>query len=98
MTSLTFGLDYDGTFTACPELWGRFIKDAESLGHRVIIVTARHGNDHCVELIREDLKAVDCVIPQIHCSMGSKIHATKERGIDVDIWIDNDPDKIARGH
>lgn len=38
---LTFGMDFDNTFTACPELFGRFIKDAESLGHCVVLVTAR---------------------------------------------------------
>lgn len=41
MTTLTIGLDYDGTFTADPDLWRQFVSDCQRRGHSVICVTAR---------------------------------------------------------
>lgn len=35
MSSLVFGLDFDDTFTADPELWALFIREAQAKGHRV---------------------------------------------------------------
>lgn len=39
--SITFGLDYDDTFTADPDLWRQFVSDALRRGHAVVCVTGR---------------------------------------------------------
>lgn len=96
--SLTFALDFDHTFTACPEIWARFVNDAEANGHRVFIVTARPDDDENREQVRSALKAVGLILPQIYTAWCSKLHVMKERGIKVDIWIDDSPLTLVNGH
>lgn len=95
---LTFALDFDDTFTACPELWTSFVKQAEELGHTVYIVTARRNTEENRQEIREFLAGAGCDLQMVFSSLGSKIHAMKQRGIKVDIWIDDDPEKLVKGH
>jgi hypothetical protein len=96
--TLTFALDFDETFTACPSLWAEFIGKAKAQGHRVLIVTARRATDENHETVNEMLAHWGCQIPVIFTSLGSKIDAMKRRDIKVDIWIDDDPASLVRGH
>lgn len=96
--AMTFGLDFDDTFTACPELWSRFVTDCENQCFRVILVTARRETDENVKNIRECLKLHGCLLPIVFSNLGSKLDAVAKRGIKVDIWIDDDPEKLVRGH
>lgn len=98
MSQLTFGLDYDDTFTACPELWATFIQSAEAMGHRVVLVTARRDTDENNQGVREFLKESGVVLPIVFANLGSKLSAVKRRDIRVDIWIDDDPEKLVKGH
>lgn len=95
---LTFALDFDDTFTACPELWAMFINQAKSLGHTVYIVTARRGTTENADIIRDAMFDACCEVSVVFSSLGSKIHAMERRGIKVDIWIDDDPEKLVKGH
>ncbi len=95
---LTFAIDYDDTFTACSELWANFILDAEAKGHRVIVVTARRDTDKNLLLIRETLASWGITLPIVFSSLGSKLDAVRRREIKVDIWIDDDPEKLVNGH
>lgn len=95
---LTFGMDFDDTFTACPELWVPFIQQAESAGHRVLIVTARRDTDENRATIQGFLAEWKCVNHVVFAALGSKLHAVKKRDIKVDIWIDDDPEKLVNGH
>lgn len=95
---LTIGLDYDNTFTADPKLWSTFVNLARSLGHRVIIVTARRETQENVDDINAMLDHWGCQMMVVFSSLGSKLHAVEKRGIKVDIWIDDDPEKLVRGH
>jgi hypothetical protein len=95
---LTFALDFDHTFTACPDLWARFVNDAEANGHRVFIVTARPDDDENREQVRSMLKAFGLTLPQIYTEWCSKLHVMKQREIKVDIWIEDDPFRLVHGH
>ncbi|MFO0940119.1 MAG: hypothetical protein U0930_05065 [Pirellulales bacterium] len=98
MKSLTIGLDYDDTFTADFVLWAGFIRQAILLGHRVLMVTARRETEENVDQINSHLDQYQCQIPIYFTSLRSKIDYMKERGINVDIWIENDPVTLVRGH
>lgn len=98
MKQLTIGMDYDNTFTADPKLWSMFVQKARSLGHRVIIVTARQNTEENNDDINAMLDHWSCQMPIIFSSLGSKLHAVEKRGIDIDIWIDDDPVSLVRGH
>lgn len=90
--SLIFALDYDGTYTADPELWGYFINKAQILGHKVICVTARL-NEECQH--HELKRALPGGIPVIFCgSKPKRQHALEEHGIEIDIWLDDYPEGI----
>lgn len=85
----TIAIDYDGTWTADPELFRFIAARSWARGHRVLVVTARvsgHG-----EVTRECEPYVDRVLfsgaeyKRAHCdAMGEK----------VDIWIDDMPGMI----
>lgn len=38
---MRIALDYDGTYTADPQLWDEFIRNAKARGHEVTMVTMR---------------------------------------------------------
>lgn len=96
--SLTFGIDFDNTFTACPELFASFITQAESAGHRIVIVTSRRNTDENLSDVRAFLKEHGCCQPIVFASLGSKLHAVAEREIKVDIWIDDNPETLVHGY
>lgn len=83
---MLIALDYDGTYTADPDLWLDFIKRAQSRGHTVICVTMRHDHetlDMCLRL--QDRVEVICSARQ------AKQLFLNELGIYPDIWIDDNP-------
>lgn len=93
---LTISIDYDGTFTAAPGLWRSFITDAISRGHRVACITRREDTEQNVEELRlafgdlfGELAAVILCGPD-----RQKRSAAADAGLEVDIWIDDSPEKI----
>ena len=64
---MLIALDYDGTYTADPQLWDRFIKDAISRGHEVKILTMRFPSETIenapCEVVYTSRKAKYGVIP-----------------------------------
>jgi hypothetical protein len=89
---LNIGLDFDNTYSADPSLWDEFIAIAQKKGHRVICVTARRDTEENIEIVKIP------GIPTIFTSLGSKIEKTNKLGLEIDIWIDDDPLTCARGH
>lgn len=87
---LTIGLDYDRTFTADPELWRRFIGDAQRSGHRVVCVTGRRA----VPDFGREPRLPDSV-PIVLAAGEWKRHAAARHGYAVDIWIDDMPEMVA---
>lgn len=90
LTPLVFGLDYDGTFTADPDLWRQFISSATARGHAVVCVTARRTPP---DFSREP-RLPDCV-PVVCAGQTYKQHAAAKAGYPVNIWIDDMPELIA---
>lgn len=92
--TLTIAIDYDGTYTAAPEMWSTFIEDAQRRGHRVIMVTCRRDTEENRE---------DCRIPGIlwnshyFTNLSSKKWFLDQRGVKVDIWIDDEPETVEKG-
>ena len=76
---MRIALDWDGTYTADPELWDAFTKLAESRGHTVTIVTLRAP---VVERVSTDLDVV-------YCS-----RTAKRKHFTADVWIDDSPQWI----
>ena len=98
MTPLTIGMDYDGTFTADPKLWSTFVANAKGAGHRVVMITARRDTEENNDDINAMMDHWGCQMPIVFSSLGSKLYAVEKRGIKIDIWIDDDPEKLVRGH
>ena len=63
-----------------------------------MIVTARRETEENTEEINGMLDQYDCQMPIVFTSLGSKLHACESRGIRVDIWIDDDPESLVKGH
>jgi hydroxymethylpyrimidine pyrophosphatase-like HAD family hydrolase len=83
---MLIALDYDGTYTADPELWQQFIQQAVARGHEVLCVTMRHeheGADMCQKL-RERAKV-------IFTGRRAKAAAMGELNVRPSIWIDDNP-------
>ena len=83
---MLIALDYDGTYTADPELWDRFVAQARSRFHQVHIVTMRA---EC-EAVR-----LSCDVDRVHYTdRSAKRQFMQARGLNVQIWIDDMPDFI----
>lgn len=89
---MIFALDFDGTFTADPELWTDWIRVAEYRGHTVFCVTFRPLNH-----MQKVYDTIGSVIDPSRCiSTGGmyKKQYTEQNGIHVDVWIDDNPEMI----
>lgn len=84
---ISFGLDWDDTFTADPELWREFVKLARSRGHMVTIVTARLGEKS--DEVRAEARALG--IEALFTAGQPKIAAADNNGLLVNVWIDDMP-------
>lgn len=98
MKQLTIAIDFDNTFTAVPEIWQKFIHQVKKAKHRIIMVTARRNTQENCEIINDMLDLWDCQMPIVFTELGPKIKACEDRGIKVDIWIDDDPCSLVNGH
>ena len=97
MSGFVIAIDFDDTFTADPVLWAEFIRNAYMRGHCLYCVTARRDSEENVEDIQEAFAAHDLSIPIVFCNMGSKLWTMEQRGVHVDIWIDDAPHSLVHG-
>jgi len=86
----TFGIDFDKTYTADPELFSMFISNALMRGHKVVIVTAKDASSSW---------KVDAVltpkVPVVYAGLFRwKEEAAREAGFEVDVWMDDNPEFI----
>ena len=83
---MIIALDYDGTYTADPELWDMFIFTAHQRGHQVHLVTMRHES----EPVRMGEQPA-----RIHYTdRKAKLPYMMAQGIEVQIWVDDRPDFV----
>ena len=93
MPMKTIALDYDGTYTRDSDMWDRAIELFKSYGWRVLVVTARRDTEENVA----DVIVPGCSV--VFTRLSPKLWFMKEkRGINVDIWIDDDPSAVLNGH
>lgn len=91
---MRLALDYDGTFTADPELWRAFVRLARERGHNVVCVTARAGRMGAACEVRLALEHLG--VPVMYVGAASKRAAVEDAGLTVDVWIDDMPEAIVR--
>lgn len=90
---MQIALDYDETYTADPIFWEAFMKLASEHGHNVYIVTLRNGVvDHS-----QQLSNLAEFTPIFFTDGNPKEQYLLERGMHIDIWIDDKPESIANG-
>jgi hypothetical protein len=80
-------LDYDGTYTADPDLWQAFIAAARTRGHRVFVVTMRHEFE-AADVHRQLLGRVDRIV---FTARRAKRPHMEFLGHHVQVWIDDQP-------
>ena len=93
---LTVSLDFDGTFTAAPGLWRSFIQDAIARGTKVVCITRRENTEENRLALEQSFGDVYAALSSVVlCGTGTqKRDAAKAAGVNVDIWIDDSPEKI----
>lgn len=80
---MIIALDYDGTYTADPDLWDAFVAGAQAKVHEVHMVTMRHES----EPVRTGV-----MMNRIHYTdRKGKLAYMAAKGIQVQIWIDDQP-------
>ena len=91
---MIFGLDYDETFSADPELWHAFATIATRRGHRVIGVTARNRDQIITD--KRYLTACDTVV---YCAGHAKYDTVLDLlDVTVDVWIDDKPHYVSQSY
>jgi hypothetical protein len=82
--SARIALDHDGTFTALPEIWIKFIEMVRAAGGEVFCITSRFPN-----------VPINGFPGEVHYTCGQpKWEWAHEHGIHVDIWVDDWPSCI----
>ena len=84
---MLIALDFDGTYTADPDLWQAFIRQAQARGHQVFVVTMRHEHEN-LDVERQLLGVADRII--YTCRRAKRPHV-EFLGHRVQIWIDDQP-------
>ena len=87
-----FAIDFDGTFTEDPELFHQFVNLLKKRDHDVILVTQR-GEEYHQEI--QDVILDRMLV--LHCPGIPKWTAARQAGIDVDIWIEDNPHALFNG-
>ena len=95
---MIIAIDFDETLTADGELWRRFIESAKSLGHQVFCVTARRETEENIDTVSDWMTMHGIDIPVFFTGLRSKVDFMRSRGIEVAIYIDDDPKRCFLGH
>lgn len=92
---MNISLDFDNTYTRDPVSWNEFIRYFTSKGHTIYCVTAR-SNMQALEV----LDSIGKVIGEANCyftNMQGKQEYMYNKGISIDVWIDDSPFFILNG-
>jgi hypothetical protein len=88
MTKRVYAIDYDGTYTDNPRMWGRVLRIMKDYVD-IICATSRSDTPANREQLFNDLEGK--VIDIVYCGGKYKQQACREAGYDVVVWMDNDP-------
>lgn len=90
---MIIALDFDETYNKDSDFWIDFIVLAENFGHKVIMATYRHETLDPDPLIDELIEGdIECYFTDGK----AKRPFLKDLGIEVDIWIDDNPFSITQ--
>lgn len=96
MSQLNISLDWDGTYSAAPQMWNNFLElitGSDTI--KVYVVTLRAERDFDAPM--QWLANSGLVKQIIFCDGQSKRMVTEALGIHIDIWIDDQPECIEGG-
>ena len=91
---MNLSIDFDDTYTRDPILWDQFIDLAQSRGHTVYCVTAREPSKINKQEVYD---SIGLVIGKDNCYFTSQMAKAKymsEKGINIDVWIDDLPSNV----
>lgn len=77
-------IDYDDTFTSRPKTWTAVITVLRNAGARVVCVTSR----------KPETPVSDFPGEVFYCSGRPKAEVMHENGVDIHVWIDDQPEYI----
>lgn len=83
---MKIALDYDETYTVDPDFWQKFIVLAKAHGHEVIGITKRGPSNQGT-----------ITVPNIvfhHSDRQAKFQFAKDKGLNINIWIDDAPQNL----
>jgi hypothetical protein len=87
----TICFDYDGSYTEFPTLFIKMMAEAKKQGHDVIMATMRHRSEKdCI------LESIEKMYPVFYTGRVGKLKFLSQRGIIVDLWIDDQPHFIVQ--
>lgn len=90
---MIIAIDYDGTWSADPELFADIARMATARGHEVWCVTAR-----CSTMMGPVLKSAGAVLGEDRCLSAGRLAKSvaflRARGREADVWIDDAPETI----
>lgn len=80
-------IDYDKTFTANTFMFAQLILMMQMHKNKIFLVTSRDENDVVEHIDFFNDKGVEV----IYCDYRAKRKVCEERGIKIDVWIDDTP-------
>ena len=97
---MNIAIDYDDTYSADPELWQMFIVRAHSRGHNCYIVTCRRDTEENRQEVYGDADEPSTGLHwgrHLFTGLSAKRWFCEQRGLKIDVWIDDDPACIENG-
>ncbi len=96
---MIIALDFDGTYTRDPAAWNTFIQNMQREGHVVYCVTMRYPAGHQQDATGKEASAVEKALGHLvdgihYTARKAKQTFMAERGIDIHVWIDDNPNWI----
>lgn len=90
---MNIALDYDGTYTGDPNMWLRFVLDAQAGGHNVWVVTMRYASE-CQKPEEFDRRLTALQVPLVCTERLAKKPFCEKLGIYIHVWIDDHPEAV----
>ena len=93
--SLSIALDFDDTYTADPKTFENIIAVLQASGHKVTVVTLRDDQDRhsSMDYLKEEYN-----VNTVFCAGQSKERIVRELGLQINIWIDDNPRYITNDY
>lgn len=91
---MNIAIDFDNTWNIAPVTWIRVYDLMSQMNHKFYLVTSRFDTPCNLQEINE---LVPSEIEVVFCSNRPKMQVVMERGLHIDVWIDDAPTTITEG-